>query len=227
MRPPRFSFIIMFLACVSVLSTESARAGLIIDITGTAGANSIDINFSGTAVTTESIYTGTGGVFGHVIPLMVQDTFEFHTRSSMWEVNDGGNSNLISNAAIQDSNFAVTGSATVTIDGNTRNIDRWFFDDDGASLDDWGFSIDSAFPALSAGLGVSWTGSINVSGVDLNDLNVGTYEVVDNVSNGFANPLTLNISEAVVPEPSSLALLGIGGIALVGYGYRRKRTPVA
>ena len=224
MRPPRFSFIIMFLACVSVLSTESARAGLIIDITGTAGANSIDINFSGTAVTTESIYTGTDLDFK---PLLVQNSFAFLPHTSMWEVNDGGNSNLISNAAIQDSNFAVTGSATVTIDGNTRNIDRWFFDDDGASLDDWGFSIDSAFPALSAGLGVSWTGSINVSGVDLNDLNVGTYEVVDNVSNGFANPLTLNISEAVVPEPSSLALLGIGGIALVGYGYRRKRTPVA
>jgi len=63
----------------------------------------------------------------------------------------------------------------------------------------------------------------------LNDLNVGTYEVTDGdyLYGGFANPHTLNISEAVVPEPSSLALLGIGGIALVGYGYRRKRTPVA
>ena len=147
----------------------------------------------------------------------------------MWKVNDGGPSDLISNAAIQDSSFAVTGLATVTIDGNTRNIDRWFFDDDGAEYDDWGFSIDSAFPALSAGLGVSWTGSINVSGVDLNDLNVGTYGVLDGdgANNGFANPLTLNISEAVVPEPSSIILLGSGGIALVGYGYRRKRTPVA
>ena len=144
-------------------------------------------------------------------------------RSSTW---DG---NLISNAAIQNISFAVTGSATVTIDGNTRNIDRWFFDDDWPVGDDWGFSIDSAFPALSAGLDVSWTGSINVSGVDLNDLNVGTYGVLDDNDplGGFANPLTLNISEAVVPEPSSLALLGIGGIALVGYGYRRKRTPVA
>ena len=226
MRPPRFSFIIMFLACVSVLSTESARAELIIDITGTAGAGSIDINFSGTAVTTESIHTGAARTSK---PLLVQDFFQFDLNTSMWQVTDGGSSNLISNAAIQDSNFAVTGSATVTIDGNTRNIDRWFFDDDGPVGDDWGFSIDSAFPALSAGLGVSWTGSINVSGVDLDDLNVGTYEVVDDDYKfaGFANPHTLNISEAVVPEPSSLALLGIGGIALVGYGYRRKRTPVA
>ena len=72
MRPPRFSFIIMFLACVSVLSTESARAGLIIDITGTAGAGSIDINFNGTAVTTETIYTGTDSLGK---PLLVEDNF--------------------------------------------------------------------------------------------------------------------------------------------------------
>ena len=213
MRPPRFSFIIMFLACVSVLSTENARAGLIIDITGTAGAGSIDINFSGTAVTTESIYTGTGNTSK---PLLVQDNFQFDFYTSMWQVTDGGSSNLISNAAISDSNYAETGSATVTIDGNTRNIDRWFFDDDGGTLDDWGFSIDSAFPALSAGLDVSWTGSINVSGVDLNDLNVGTYGVLDDnsASSGFANPHTLNISASVaVPEPSAFLFLGLVSLA--------------
>ena len=100
MRPPRFSFIIMFLACVSVLSTESARAELIIDITGTAGAGSIDINFSGTAFTTESIYTGTET---STKPLLVQDTFFFGHRSSMWEASEVilGSYNLISNAAIQ------------------------------------------------------------------------------------------------------------------------------
>ncbi len=32
---------------------------------------------------------------------------------------------------------------------------------------------------------------------------------------------------AVVPEPSTFALLGIGGIALVGYGWRRKRQQAA
>ena len=64
----------MFLACVSVLSTESARAGLIIDITGTAGTGSIDINFSGSAVTTESIDTSTDS---DEYPLMVQDNFFF------------------------------------------------------------------------------------------------------------------------------------------------------
>jgi len=119
----------------------------------------------------------------------------------MWQASDGFAGNLINNSAISNQNYPVIGSATVTIDGNTRNIDRWFFDDDGdagtaSGDDDWGFSIDSPFPALSAGLVVSWTGSINVSGVDLNDLNVGTYEVRDTDEDvaGFANPLTLNIS---------------------------------
>ncbi|TWU09442.1 PEP-CTERM motif protein [Symmachiella macrocystis] len=32
---------------------------------------------------------------------------------------------------------------------------------------------------------------------------------------------------AVVPEPSTFALLGIGGLALVGYGWRRKRQQAA
>jgi hypothetical protein len=35
------------------------------------------------------------------------------------------------------------------------------------------------------------------------------------------------VATQVIPEPSSLALLGIGAIALVGYGWRRKRKRAA
>ena len=33
-----------------------------------------------------------------------------------------------------------------------------------------------------------------------------------------------NISIEPIPEPSSLALLGIGALGLMGYGWRRKRS---
>ena len=38
---------------------------------------------------------------------------------------------------------------------------------------------------------------------------------------------TLTEKAPVVPEPSTFALLGIGGLALVGYGWRRKRQQAA
>jgi len=49
---------------------------------------------------------------------------------------------------------------------------------------------------------------------------------VDSTSGGVFT-LTQFPSTAVVPEPSTFALLGIGGIALVAYGWRRKRQQAA
>jgi len=39
--------------------------------------------------------------------------------------------------------------------------------------------------------------------------------------------LTVTTVGAIVPEPSSLALLGIGAFGLIGYGWRRKRKQAA
>jgi len=38
---------------------------------------------------------------------------------------------------------------------------------------------------------------------------------------------SLTEKTSAVPEPSTFALLGIGGVALIGYGYRRKRKQAA
>lgn len=66
-----------------------------------------------------------------------------------------------------------------------------------------------------------------------NTLVIG-YDWADNssIANSDTEQLILNAvefeaSSTAVPEPSSLVLLGIGGIALVGFGARRKRQQAA
>ena len=43
----------------------------------------------------------------------------------------------------------------------------------------------------------------------------------------ISEPLTFGATAATVPEPSSLALLAIGAVGLIGYGWRRKRKLAA
>ena len=50
---------------------------------------------------------------------------------------------------------------------------------------------------------------------------------VPKFSGGLRNPRGLLFTDtAVVPEPSTLALFGIGAVSVLGYGWRRKRKQV-
>jgi hypothetical protein len=63
--------------------------------------------------------------------------------------------------------------------------------------------------------------STTISGLGLTP---GTYIYTwGSVANGTADSLVVEISS---PEPSSLILLGMGGVGLLGYGWRRRRKSV-
>jgi hypothetical protein len=68
----------------------------------------------------------------------------------------------------------------------------------------------------SQGESPSWT----VSGLDNQDLYVGIYYV--NPRNPFSSTSEIEYFSAV-PEPSTLVLLGVGAIGLLGYAWRRRR----
>ncbi len=74
----------------------------------------------------------------------------------------------------------------------------------------------------SAGASVSWTYETTSSGM----VGLGTYGVSPTTT--FVSPsLTVNISQSAVPEPTSVALLGISMSGLLAFRRFFKRTKVA
>lgn len=68
--------------------------------------------------------------------------------------------------------------------------------------------------------GVAFTNSVEYSGGNIGLVNWGEEVTYDNV-------VLEDLSVAGVPEPSSLTLLGMGAVSLVGYGWRKKRNQAA
>ncbi len=87
------------------------------------------------------------------------------------------------------------------------------------TLNQWLGTFDSEFMAAEL---------VSVS-VGVGTFNQGQTGYFDNVTIGTdAGSMNYNFEVgAVVPEPSTFALLGIGSLALIGYGWRRKRRLAA
>ncbi len=68
-------------------------------------------------------------------------------------------------------------------------------------------------------------GDVIFSDINLLSSSSFSVNVLSGIHVAFTNPL--RVQSAVVPEPSTFALLSIGGLALAGYGWRRKRQQAA
>ncbi|MEM1344387.1 MAG: VPLPA-CTERM sorting domain-containing protein [Pseudomonadota bacterium] len=189
------------------LSTP-AQAVLLVEIDGTPGSGQTTWTFSGSDI------AGNGGFFDDDDNLGSADAWQnlgqYTTRNDVEETD-------------------VTGNAVLSIGSETRAIDLAYIDDDGSTSDD-DFGVGVAGPTnftFTAGDTVSWSGSLLVTGIDLNDLNESGLPAVLTASNygGTANTLDLEVrigsSSAVVPLPASLPLL-LAGLGALGIAARRR-----
>ncbi len=188
------------LASTLLLASLASRAGLVVDITGDAGSGQTLWTFSGSTTASGSGFFDDGTNLGN------NDTWQ----------------DLLNYTDINDDEItSVTGDATLTIAGTTRDIDLAYIDNDGSSngdVDDFGVGVSGSnnFNFDDGDL-VSWSGSLFVD-LDINAISLaGTPVTISGSEYGdhAQLALTINIGHVAMAEPASVALVlfGLGGLA--------------
>jgi len=193
---------------IALMATASVQADLVLNIKGVPGSGTTTFEFvtfiggSGTTSGSGTVRTNAGSTWS------TSDTTQF------------GTGNGIANSSYQDTVFAMTGGATITVGLTTETMTGIFLDDDGTGQgDDIGVRVANAIPYAS-GETVTWTGTGTVAGLDINDFVEGTFQM-DFGALWLLDQDNTVVNISAIPEPSGLAVLG-SIVAFGLMGWRRR-----
>ena len=199
-----------------LMQAPAAQALLILEIRGVPGSGQTTWTFSG------SDTAGAGGDFDDDANINNSDAGGSH-----WDLGEYTDSPSFHDFQLA----AISSTATLTIDGTTRNIEDAYLDSDGAvgaGGDDIGVGVSGStnFNFVTGNL-VSWLGSMLVA-IDINDMdNAGLPSTLTSSTYGdTTDTLDLEIRFSAVPEPGALGLV-LWSLALLVAAPQRTFTGLA